>query len=148
MALAAKIVPPGKGKPLQIRTETVFIKLSGADTGGQYAVTESWTPPGAGPPPHRHSREEETFYVLEGEYEFTVAGQVLRAPAGSLIFGPRGIPHSFKNIGGSTARVLALIQPAGLEHFFEEMTEMLAAGPLDPAKAAALSARYGVELEK
>jgi quercetin dioxygenase-like cupin family protein len=148
MAATAKVVPPGEGKRLQIRTETAFIKLSGAETGGLYAVMEGWTPPGAGPGPHRHSREDETFYVLEGEYEFTVAGQAVRAPAGSLVFGARGISHSFKNIGGSTARLLVLIQPAGLERFFEQITEMLERGPVDQAKLAALAAQYGVEVEK
>jgi len=148
VSLVPKLVPPGEGKRLQILAETGFIKLSGAETAGLYAVMEGWTPPGAGPPMHRHSREEETFYVLEGEYEFTVGDQKLRAPAGSLIFGPRHIPHTFRNIGKSPARMLIFAQPAGIEHFFEELSDLVLAGPLNPDKLAALAARYGIDFEK
>jgi quercetin dioxygenase-like cupin family protein len=147
MPLAPKLVPPAQGKRLQILAEIGFIKLSGAETAGLYAVMEGWTPPGAGPPIHRHSREEETFYVLEGEYEFTVGEQKLHGPAGSLVFGPRHIPHTFKNIGKSPARMLILAQPAGVEHFFEEMSDMVLASPPNPDKLAALASRYGIDFE-
>jgi len=140
-----KVLPPGEGRKLQIRNEIVFVKLAGEETGGACAVMESWTPPGGGPPLHRHTREDESFYVLEGEYEFTVDGQIVRASAGSFVFGPRGIPHSFKNIGAKQARILALIQPAGLEKLFEEASELLRGGKADPAQMAALSARYGID---
>jgi quercetin dioxygenase-like cupin family protein len=140
-----KVLPAGEGQKLRIRNEIVFVKLAGEETGGACAVTESWTPPGGGPPLHRHTREDESFYVLEGDYEFTVGGQTFHAPAGTFVFGVRGIPHSFKNIGAKQARILALIQPAGLEKLFEEASELLRAGKADPAEMAALSARYGIE---
>jgi quercetin dioxygenase-like cupin family protein len=140
-----KVLPPGEGQKLQIRNEIVFVKLAGAETGGACAVMESWTPPGGGPPLHRHTREDESFYVLEGDYEFTIGGQTVHAPAGTFLFGARGIPHSFKNIGAKQARILALIQPAGLEKLFEEASELLRSGTADPAQMAALSARYGIE---
>ena len=140
-----KVLPAGEGEKLQIRNEAIYVKLSGEETAGAYTVLESWTPPGGGPPPHRHTREDECFYVLEGEYEFTVGGQTLRAPAGTLVYGPRGIPHSFKNIGEKQARILALIQPAGLENLFREASEMLRSGKADRSQMEALSARYGIE---
>jgi hypothetical protein len=103
-------------------------------------VLEGWTPPGAGPPVHRHRREDETFYVL--------AGEAILAPASTRVFDSRGIPHSFKSIGDPPARMLFLIQSAGFESFFEELTQVLASGPPDPAKLAALAAQYVVEFEK
>ena len=140
-----KVSPPGEGQKLQIRNEAIYVKLSGEESGGACAVLESWTPPGGGPPRHRHTREDECFYVLDGEYEFTVGGQTLRAPAGTLVYGPCGIPHCFKNIGEKQARILALIQPAGLENLFREASEMLRSGKADRSQMAALSARYGIE---
>jgi len=140
-----KVLLAGEGQKLQIRNEIIFVKLAGAETGGACAVTESWTPPGGGPPLHRHTREDESFYVLEGDYEFTIGGQTVHAPAGTFLFGARGIPHSFKNIGAKQARILALIQPAGLEKLFEEASERLCSGKADPAQMAALFARYGIE---
>jgi quercetin dioxygenase-like cupin family protein len=140
-----KVLSPGEGQKLQIRNEAIYVKLSGEETAGAYTVLESWTPPGGGPPRHRHSREDECFYVLEGEYEFTVGEQTVRAPAGTLVYGPRGIHHSFSNIGDKPGRMLALIQPAGLENLFREASEMLRSGKADRSQMAALSARYGIE---
>jgi quercetin dioxygenase-like cupin family protein len=148
IAPTPKVVPPGEGQRLQILAETGFIKLSGAETGGADAIMEGWTPPGAGPPMHGHSREDETFYVFAGEYEFTVGAKKVRAPVGSLVSGPRGIRHSFNNIGGSEARMLVLAQPAGIEHFFEEMSDMLALGPPDPVRLGELAGRYGIEFAR
>jgi quercetin dioxygenase-like cupin family protein len=145
---APKLVLAGEGKRLQIIAETGFIKLSGAETAGLYAIMEGWTPPGAGPPMHCHSREDETFYVLEGEYEFTLGEQNLHGRTGSLVFGPRHIPHTFNNIAKSPARMLILAQPAGVEHFFEEMSDMVLVGPPNPDKLGALASRYGTDFEK
>ncbi len=142
-----KLVPPGEGKRLQILAETAFLKLGSSETAGLFSVMEGWTPPGAGPPLHRHSREDETFYILDGVYEFTVGTEKFPAPAGSVVFGPRGIFHTFKNSGASPARMLIFAQPAGIDQFFEELSDSLAQGPPDPAKLAQLAARYGIAFE-
>lgn len=140
-----KVVPPGEGQKLQIRKEAIYVKLGGEETAGAYAVLESLTPPGGGPPMHRHARQDKCFYVLEGEYEFRVGEQTMRAPAGTLVFGLRGIHHSFNNIGEKPARILGVIQPAGLENLFRESSEMLRSGDADRSQMTALSARYGIE---
>jgi quercetin dioxygenase-like cupin family protein len=145
--LSPKRVPPGGGKRLQILAETGFLKLAGPETGGHFALMEGWTPPGAGPPLHRHTHEDETFYILEGEYEFIVGDSRLRAPVGSVVFGPRGIFHTFKNIGTSQARILVYAQPAGVEHFFEELSDLVKSGAPDPAKLTQLASRYGITFE-
>ena len=71
--------------------------------------------PSTGPEPHRHSREEEGFYILEGQYEFRVGTQVIKAGPGDFLFAPRNVPHTYKNIGTMPSRHLTIISPAGLE---------------------------------
>jgi quercetin dioxygenase-like cupin family protein len=97
MPLNPKVVPPGAGKALSVLREVVTSLVVGADTGGAYAVQPQATRPGGGPPLHRHSREDEGFFVLEGEYEFQVVEQTFRAVPGTFVFGPRGIPHKARS---------------------------------------------------
>jgi mannose-6-phosphate isomerase-like protein (cupin superfamily) len=80
---------------------------------------EAYEPPGGGPPLHIHHREEEFFYVLEGEITFYVGGQVIKAGVGQTAFIPRGVPHCFKNCSDAPARVLVLFTPGAIEGFFE-----------------------------
>ena len=147
-----RFVPPGATRALQVYnvlSETIFCKLSGEDTNGAYAVLESITPPDGGPPLHVHTREDECFYILEGEYEFQVGEQTLRASAGSFLFGPRGTPHRFRNVGSAVARHLVIAQPAGIENFFSEISDLTAeaeGGPPDLTRVHELAARYGIEL--
>ena len=70
--------------------------LTGADTGGTHAVFEFYVPAGSGSPPHVHQREDEAFYVVDGEFEFTVAGEPVRVAAGGFLLGRRGVPHNFQ----------------------------------------------------
>src|ERR1700732_4950830 len=144
-ARTPKVLASGEGKKLQILAEVGWVKLSGSETGGAYAIMEGQTPPGAAPPQHRPAGEDEAFYILEGEYEFNVGGQRIRAPGGTFVFGPRGVAHSFKNIGATPARMLLAPQPAGIEKFFEELS-WLASGPPEPMQVAALAASYGIEI--
>lgn len=116
-------VPPGEGRSFWLLGELYTAKALGEETGGAFAFVEATTPPGAGPPPHVHEREDETFWVLEGELEFMVGDGTIRAPAGSFVHAPRGIPHTYKNVGAAPSRYVAMIQPAGLEKFFEEVSE-------------------------
>jgi quercetin dioxygenase-like cupin family protein len=145
-ARTPKVLASAQGKKFQILAETGLLKLGGDETGGAYVIMEAHTPPEAGPPPHRHSREDESFYVLEGEYEFTVRGQRIQTPAGTFVFGPRGVTHSFKNIGKTPARLLIVAQPAGIEKFFEEINQLVSSGPPDLSKVVALAATYGIEV--
>src|SRR4026207_2430398 len=94
---------------------------TGEQTNGKYALLEAIVPPGGGPPPHVHSREEEGFYVLEGEITFTVNGERVVARAGTFANMPVGTPHSFKNESGQAAKMLISIAPAGLQKMFFEL---------------------------
>jgi quercetin dioxygenase-like cupin family protein len=94
--------------------------LTGEQTGGALFLGEVSVPPGGGPPPHIHDREDETYYLLDGNLTVQVGGQTLQAASGDCIHLPRGIAHSFRNTGKGTARMLVTATPAGIEKFFEE----------------------------
>ena len=147
-------VPPGGGRSFWLLGEMYTTKALGEDTDGAFAFVEAITPPQAGPPPHIHEREDETFWVLEGELEFMVGDGTVRAPAGSFVHAPRGIPHTYKNVGTTPSKYVAMIQPAGLEKFFEEVSEPVedpSAPPPDHGqeviqKILATAPKYGLKM--
>ncbi len=146
-------------KPTQGRTVAVVGNVyrflaTGEDTAGKYALWKAIVSPGGGPPPHVHSREEEGFYVLEGEITFTIKGERVVATAGTFANMPVGTPHSFKNDSDKPARMLILVAPAGLEKMFFEVGVPLVEGAttaLPPTKdeiekLLAVAPKYGVEI--
>jgi quercetin dioxygenase-like cupin family protein len=148
-------VPPGEGRSLWMLGELVTHKTARDQTGGAYSLFEVTTQPGDGPPPHVQHREDESFYVLKGEYEFVVEGQTTRAGAGFLLYVPKGILHAHKNVGGGVGRMLVSQTPGGLyECFFEEVGELAngEAGSLfsedqpNVTSIVALAAKYGIEI--
>jgi len=140
---AFKAVFPQEGKPLVMMSEKIRIRLRGDDTGGAYSVIEDETPPQAGPPLHVHSREDETFYVLEGEYEVQIGDAIVRATPGTYLYAPREVPHSFRNISERAGRLLIVFSPPGFEHFFEEVDALASAGPPAFEEVVNLAASYG-----
>jgi mannose-6-phosphate isomerase-like protein (cupin superfamily) len=112
---------PRRGKPLNIFSDSIYVKLGAADTGGRYSLLEDVTPAGAGTPLHVHHREDEGFYVLEGDYLFEASGERFEAHAGDFVFVPKDTPHRFLNIGQSSGTMLLTLEPGGLEIFFEEL---------------------------
>jgi quercetin dioxygenase-like cupin family protein len=144
----------GQGRTIAVVGDVYRFLATGQDTDGKYATWEAVVPPGGGPPPHVHSREQEGFYVLEGEITFTVNGERVVATAGTFANMPVGTPHSFKNEGDRPARMLISVAPAGLEGMFFEFGVPLAdgatAGP-PPTKAEIetlleVAPRYGIEI--
>jgi quercetin dioxygenase-like cupin family protein len=99
---------------------TISILLSSADTGGQFAAWEGELKPGGEPPLHVHHTNDETFFVLEGEVHLMVGEEIIKAPAGSVVFAPRGIPHTFR-IKSPVARMMTICTPGGFEEFFRTM---------------------------
>jgi mannose-6-phosphate isomerase-like protein (cupin superfamily) len=139
------IVKPGEGKAISpIGTEQSFWKAIGSQTGGSFALLEQNVAPGHGPRRHVHSREDESFFILDGEIGFEVGDRSFVAGPGTFVFGPRGIPHRFWNSGTSPARFLLFISPAGMEPFLEESSRVMAESPTDLARQAALAAEYGI----
>ena len=99
---------------------TTFL-ASGQDTQGQFALLEQSTRKGNVPPPHIHHKEDETFYVLEGEMTFSVGDQTIKATPGTMVFLPRNVMHCF-TIDSDEVRLLVQLTPAGLEGFFKELS--------------------------
>jgi quercetin dioxygenase-like cupin family protein len=140
---APKILSAGEGLVRTVLGERYTWKLSGAESGSAYAMVESEVSPGAGPPLHRHTREDESFYVLAGSYEFRVGEQTMRLGVGGYVYGPRGIPHTYRNVGATVSRHLVVISPAGFEKFLEALSR-LPPGPPDMATLTRLAAEYGL----
>lgn len=126
---------------------------TGEDTKGQFAMMEQVTRKGNVPPRHIHHREDETFYVVEGEMTFAVGDRVIEATAGTMVFAPRDIAHSF-TIDSEQVRILVMVTPAGAEAFFKECSVPAPSMTLPPAtelsygeiqKMMALAPKYGFE---
>lgn len=151
----AVINTPPKGRTIAVVGDVYRFLATGEDTNGKYALLEALVPPGGGPPPHVHSREEEGFYVLEGEITFTVNGERVVATAGMFANMPVGTPHSFKNESSRPARMLISVAPAGLEKMFFEVGVPLAEGAttaLPPTKEEiekllTVAPKYGIEIK-
>ncbi|HUA59502.1 MAG TPA: cupin domain-containing protein, partial [Verrucomicrobiae bacterium] len=95
-----------EGRKLNILGIPMVIRVHGRDTGGVVSVVESHDVPGGGPPPHIHRREDETFQILKGEYEWTVGGKSFLAKKGATIFAPRGIAHTYRYAGTTPGRLM------------------------------------------
>jgi quercetin dioxygenase-like cupin family protein len=103
--------------------------VTGEETGGAYFVMEALVPPGGGPPPHIHRREDETYYVLEGQIETLLGDETVIAGPHDFVNIPRGTVHCFRNAGTETARMILTFTPAGIEDWFMECLER---APNDP----------------
>src|SRR6476660_1129741 len=119
---------PEKGPTIAVVGDVYRFLATGDETNGQYAIWEAIVPPGGGPPPHVHSREEEGFYILEGEIRIQVGDKRIIGTAGMFVNMPIGMPHSFKNESGRPAKMLIIVAPAGLEQMFFEVGVPLAEG--------------------
>lgn len=149
-----KYVPSGIGSAYWGPGSLMTFLITGKDTGGAFFLAEVSVPPGGGPAPHIHHREDESFHVLEGTLTIRVGETTITASAGDFVFLPRGIAHSFKNSCDAPAKALVLVTPAGLENYFAEVFDpakdrYTAAPPPNKeliARAIAASHRYGLVL--
>ncbi len=119
---------PPQGRTVAVVGDVYRFLATGDDTNGKYALWEALVPPGGGPPPHVHSREEEGFYVLDGEVTVFIGDERVVATAGMFVNMPVGTPHSFKNESDRPAKMLISVAPAGLERMFFEVGVPLAEG--------------------
>ena len=152
-SLAPIALQAEEGEALWFLGFLVFVKASSESTDGRVAVIEHLGPRGAGSPLHVHSREDEWFYVIEGELTLWVDGETIVAPAGSFVFGPKGIPHTFI-VSSEKARFLLVTEPAGFEQFMRAAGEPAArleipppaTEPPDVAALTKAAAEYGIEI--
>ena len=143
---AARIVGPADGNSGVLAAIGVRFMIDGGEAGDRFALVEHPMPPHAlAAPIHRHSREDEYSFVLEGRMGAILGDELVQASAGDLVFKPRNQWHTFWNAGDESCRILELISPAGFERYFEELIEMT--GPRTPETIGPLAARYGLELK-
>ena len=117
-------VQAGEGRSLTTPTaDVITIKADTRQTNGSMTVMELRVAPGSGPATHIHLREDELWWVLEGDFRFRTADDWLRASTGGMAFGPRGMPHAFQNVGTTPGRLLIVTTPSGVERFFEQFAE-------------------------
>jgi quercetin dioxygenase-like cupin family protein len=111
-------------------------------TGGSSATLVETSPPGGGPPPHQHRNEDETFFVIEGDYEFLVDGEWVKASAGDSFYRARGTIHTFRNCGTTSGRILIFVQPGAFQSYLEEISPLSV--PSDLGRLIEISNRYGI----
>lgn len=151
----AKVVRADEGLRVWAMGILVTVKVTSADTGGAYAIFEDLVPPGAGPVPHTHSREDETLYVLEGGLTAWLGGVRHELAVGDFVHMPRGVEHFFRNESDRPTRMLLTYTPGGFEGWFADVGVPVAAGAAagngpavgaaDIAKAVSAARGYGVE---
>jgi mannose-6-phosphate isomerase-like protein (cupin superfamily) len=135
----------GEGALLETPTgDSVCVKTDTRNTSGSLTVLEFVISPKNGPALHTHVREDEVWWVLEGEFRFKAGDGMFSVSEGGMAFGPRGMPHNFQNIGEAPGRLLVVTAPSGAERLFEEYNNLLP-GPVDPEKISALGRANWVE---
>lgn len=122
----------------------VVVEVESAATQGVVSIIRVFVPAGEGPPPHVHSREDEIHTVVRGHYRYRHGDMEIDAPAGTIIFMPRGSPHVFRNVGDEPGEHLVQFIPGGLEQMFREVSAAGVQMPRDSAKYDEISAKYGI----
>jgi mannose-6-phosphate isomerase-like protein (cupin superfamily) len=134
---------PGEGERLVFGDTTILVRAAAAATAGAFSLIEE-VPPLVDTPLHVHERDDELFYVLEGEHVFRVGDEEFRVAAGGVVFAPRGIPHSQRRVVPGEGRLLVLTAPGGLDGFFRELATAHRAGALGPDAYANASRNHGI----
>jgi quercetin dioxygenase-like cupin family protein len=151
---SAVALEPEAGEGLWFLGSLLTVKIGRQESGGRVCVIEHHCPYGFGAPWHVHSREDEWFYVLEGEMTFYVGDEVVSAPAGSFVYGPRGLPHTFSIDSPDGARFLLVTEPADFEWFIRALAEPATSrslpapsdAPPDLERLTEVAAEYGIEI--
>jgi len=148
----ARFLAPGEGHTIWFLRNRMTIKATGETTGGGFGLVESLIAPGFSPPLHVHHREDEAFYVLEGEVTMRCGDRTFSAQAGSFVFLPRDVPHTFVVEGDTPVRMLTLLTPGGGEGVFvaggrpAEHDGLPPAAPPDIEKLRRASEQFGAEI--
>lgn len=151
---AATVTLPGQGEIIDVVGDRYRYLATREVTAGRYGIWEATVPPGGGPPPHVHSREEEGFYVIEGEVMIHVDGQQVVAGPGSFVNMPVGSTHWFRNETERPAKMLILVAPGGMEALFRKTGTPVDdhARPITPVddeekrRLVAFAPEFGIEI--
>lgn len=135
------------GSGYRFMNQLVRVRATAAQTGDAFGLVDIETPPGTGPPPHRHTNEDEALVVLRGNLGASIGREEREVEPGELVHLPRGLDHGYR-AGPEPLRHLNLVKPAGFEAFFSEVGTPIAELPrtTDPARLGAIANRYGVTL--
>jgi mannose-6-phosphate isomerase-like protein (cupin superfamily) len=146
-ATTARVLGPAEGKAGFLGSIGVRFMIDGATTDGGFSLIEHpMSSHALAAPLHRHLREDEYSYVLEGRMGALLGEDVLDAGPGDLVFKPRGEWHTFWNAGDDPCRILEIIAPAGFERFFAELVDLGGVVQADPANLGSLCERYALEM--
>lgn len=142
-ALPPFALEPDAAERLAFGDVTILVRASAEATGGSFSLFEE-VPPMVDTPRHVHEREDEVFYVLDGEHVIEVGDGEFVVGPGGVVFAPRHVPHSQRRVVPGEGRLLVLTTPGGLDGFFRELAAAQDAGTLGPDAYAAASERYGI----
>jgi mannose-6-phosphate isomerase-like protein (cupin superfamily) len=145
------ILKPGEGEQGWLLGDHGVSKLGAKDTAGAFHAFVNTSQSGGGPPPHVHSREDEMFFVLDGTFSFFLDGKTYRGGPGSCVFLPKGIPHTFKNVGDRPGSFLGFTSPCGFEQFVAAVatTTPPTSKEIDPAvirRLLELAPEFGIDM--
>ena len=144
---AATVIGPRDGKSGFLGSIGVRFMIDGDESAERFSLVEHpMSPRALAAPLHRHTREDEYSYVVEGRMGALLGDEVVYAEAGDLVFKPRNQWHTFWNAGDETCRILEIISPAGFEGFFKELSDMGGVANAAPEVLAELNERYGLEM--
>ena len=147
-ATTAKVVGPSDGKAGFLGSIGVRFMIDGHETGEGFSLVEHpMSPRALAAPLHRHHREDEYSFVIEGRMGALLGDEVLEAGPGDLVFKPRNQWHTFWNAGDEPCRILEIIAPAGFEKYFEELVDMGGVLNADPEVLGELCARYELDMD-
>ncbi len=143
-----RILGPEDGKLVSLGSIGARMMAWTEETGGGFSLVEHPMPPRAlAAPLHKHSREDEYSFVLEGRMGALLGDDVVVAEVGDLAFKPRDQWHTFWNAGDEPCRILEIISPGGFEHWFDELGALMDSPDFDPAQIAARAGHYGLEVQ-
>ena len=142
------IVGPTDGESVTLQTIGVRFMIPGADSDTRFSLVEHPMPPRAlAAPLHRHNREDEYSFIVEGRMGALLGDDVVYAEPGDLVHKPRNQWHTFWNAGDEPCYILEIISPAGFEDFFKELSDMGGVANASPETLAELNERYGLEMQ-
>jgi quercetin dioxygenase-like cupin family protein len=142
---------PDQGQAVRARGDVYIFKVRAAQTDGHYSLFEARTTHGGGVPLHYHTLDEESFYVVQGSYEFQIGDETLKAAAGECLHVPRPLPHAFRDVGDEPGKLLIIITPGGYHeaYFLEAWEAITDPGSLPTASTAAPGfAKIGAAMQK
>ena len=141
------LLPSREGHAIAAIGLGITVKTNGKSTHDAYSMFEYAVPARtSGPPPHVHTREDESFVCLAGRLDVHLGGEDFVLGHGDYLFLPRDVVHTFRNSSDEEARVLSVVSPAGLERYYQALAE-LPPGPKDISVMKGIMADFGIELQ-